>query len=67
MNERFSRAAAVARVDLAHEPDFTLGHVTVRPALREIAGGGQREIIDRGVMRVLVARAREAALFRATI
>jgi len=58
MNEHFSRAASVARVDLAREPDFTLGHVTVRPALREIAGAGRREIIDRGVMRVLVALAR---------
>jgi TolB-like protein/DNA-binding winged helix-turn-helix (wHTH) protein len=58
MNELFTRAAATARVDLAHEADFTLGHLAVRPALREIAAGGRQEIIDRRVMRVLVALSR---------
>src|ERR1700691_5721401 len=58
MNERFARAGAVARVDLAHEPDFVLGAIEVRPSLRELAGDGWRETIDRRVMQVLVALAR---------
>src|SRR6202035_1359192 len=58
MNERFARAAAVARIDLAHEPDFTLGRLDILPSLREIVCDGRREIIDRRVMQVLVAIAR---------
>lgn len=58
MNDRFARAGAVARVELAHEPDFTLGRIEVRPSLREIAGAGWSETIDRRVMQVLVALAR---------
>lgn len=58
MNERFSRSAAVARIELAHESDFALGPIEVRPALREIACDGRRETVDRRVMQVLVALAR---------
>ena len=58
MNERFARAAAVARVDLAHERDFALGCVEIRPSRREIVGEGLREILEPRVMRVLVALAR---------
>lgn len=58
MNDRFARAGAIARVDLAHEPDFALGRIEVRPSLRELAGDGFRETIDRRVMQVLVALAR---------
>ena len=58
MNERFARAGAIARVDLAHEPDFVLGKVQVRPGRREIVGAAWREIIDPRVMQVLVALAR---------
>ncbi|HEX4079286.1 MAG TPA: winged helix-turn-helix domain-containing protein [Rhizomicrobium sp.] len=58
MNDRFARAGAIARVDLAHEPDFALGRIEVRPSLRELAGEGWRETIDRRVMQVLVALAR---------
>jgi TolB-like protein/DNA-binding winged helix-turn-helix (wHTH) protein/tetratricopeptide (TPR) repeat protein len=58
MNERFVRAGAIARVDLAHEPDFALGGIEVRPSLRELAGEGWQETIDRRVMQVLVALAR---------
>jgi TolB-like protein/DNA-binding winged helix-turn-helix (wHTH) protein/tetratricopeptide (TPR) repeat protein len=58
MNNRFARAGAIARVELTHEPDFALGRVEVRPSLREIAGEGWRETIDRRVMQVLVALAR---------
>ncbi|HEX4157956.1 MAG TPA: winged helix-turn-helix domain-containing protein [Rhizomicrobium sp.] len=58
MNDRFARAGAIARVELAHEPDFALGRIEVRPSLRELAGEGWRETIDRRVMQVLVALAR---------
>ncbi len=58
MNERFARAGAMARVDLAHEPDFVLGAFQVRPALREIADQSWRETLEPRVMRVLVALAR---------
>jgi TolB-like protein/DNA-binding winged helix-turn-helix (wHTH) protein len=58
MNDRFARAGAIARVDLAHEPDFLLGRIEVRPSLRELAGESWRETIDRRVMQVLVALAR---------
>ncbi|HEY1614060.1 MAG TPA: winged helix-turn-helix domain-containing protein [Rhizomicrobium sp.] len=58
MNDRFARAGAIARVELAHEPDFHLGRIEVRPSLRELAGDGFRETIDRRVMQVLVALAR---------
>lgn len=57
MNDRFARAGATARIDLAHEPDFDLGEVCVRPSLREIAGKGWQETIDPRVMQVLVALA----------
>ena len=58
MNDRFARAGAIARVELAREPDFRLGRIEVRPSLRELAGEGFRETIDRRVMQVLVALAR---------
>jgi len=58
MNERFTRAAAMARIELAHEPDFALGRLKVRPSLREIEFDGGPETVDRRVMQVLVALAR---------
>jgi TolB-like protein/DNA-binding winged helix-turn-helix (wHTH) protein len=58
MNERFTRAAVLAHIELSHEPDFTMGRLKVRPSLREIAGNGRREIVDPRVMQVLVALAR---------
>src|SRR5580693_1377450 len=58
MNERLARAGAIARVELAHEPDFRLGRIEVRPSLRELGGEGFQETIDRRVMQVLVALAR---------
>src|SRR5947209_19896733 len=58
MNDRFVRAGVIARVNLAHEPDFLLGGVEVHPSLRERVGQGWRETIDRRVMQVLVALAR---------
>jgi TolB-like protein/DNA-binding winged helix-turn-helix (wHTH) protein/tetratricopeptide (TPR) repeat protein len=58
VNDRFARAGSIARVELAHEADFRLGPVEVRPSLRELAGEGWRETIDRRVMQVLVVLAR---------
>jgi len=58
MNERFSRAGLIARVDLVHEPEFALGNVQVRPALCEVAGPGWSETLEPRVMQVLVALAR---------
>jgi TolB-like protein/DNA-binding winged helix-turn-helix (wHTH) protein len=58
VNDRFARAGAIARVELAREPDFRLGRIEVRPSLRELAGEGWQETIDRRVMQVLVALAR---------
>lgn len=56
MNEPFIRARA--RIDLAHEPEFWLGAVQVRPARREIAGEAGQVTLEPRVMRVLVALAR---------
>jgi len=36
MNERFSSARLIARVELALEPDFSLGPVLIRPSSREV-------------------------------
>ncbi len=58
MNERFSRAGLIARVDLVHEPEFALGNVQVRPALCEVAGPGWSEMLEPRVMQVLVALTR---------
>jgi TolB-like protein/DNA-binding winged helix-turn-helix (wHTH) protein len=58
MNERLGRADLTVRVDLAHEVDFVLGPVTVRPARREIVGEGLQEVLEPRVMQVLVALAR---------
>jgi len=45
-------------VDLAQEPDFSLGSLQVRPSLREVLAGGEREVLEPRVMQVLVALAR---------
>lgn len=45
-------------VDLAHEPDFTLAGLQVRPSLREVVDDGEREVLEPRVMQVLVALAR---------
>jgi DNA-binding winged helix-turn-helix (wHTH) protein/tetratricopeptide (TPR) repeat protein len=47
------------RVELAHEPDFTLGRLTVSPSRREVArDDGEREVVEHRVMQVLVALSR---------
>ncbi|HEV7233154.1 MAG TPA: winged helix-turn-helix domain-containing protein [Sphingorhabdus sp.] len=43
------------RIDLAHEPDFTIGPLAVHPSTREVERGGEREVIEPRVMQVLVA------------
>jgi DNA-binding winged helix-turn-helix (wHTH) protein len=45
-------------VRLAHEADFRLGQLLVRPSLREASGAGCRVILEPRVMQVLVALAR---------
>jgi DNA-binding winged helix-turn-helix (wHTH) protein/dienelactone hydrolase len=49
---------APTSVDLAEEPDFTLGGLQVRPSLREVVDGDEREVLEPRVMQVLVALAR---------
>ena len=47
------------RVDLAHAPGFTLGHLSVRPALHQVVrDDGAEEVLQHRVMQVLVALAR---------
>jgi DNA-binding winged helix-turn-helix (wHTH) protein/TolB-like protein len=41
-------------VDLAHEPDFTIGAIQVGPALREVKCGSQVQSVEPRVMQVLV-------------
>ena len=45
-------------VDLAREPDFSLGPVRVRPSLRQVETAGGAETLEPRVMQVLVALAR---------
>lgn len=48
--------AASGRVELAHEPDFVIGRLTVSPSRRELVrDDGTREVIEHRVMQVLVA------------
>lgn len=49
--------ARTRRIDLAHQPDFDLGSVTVRPSLRTISGPGGETMLEPKVMQVLVALA----------
>lgn len=44
------------RIDLAREPDFALGRLTVTPSRREIIrDDGKREVMEHRVMQVLIA------------
>ena len=43
------------RIDLAHEPDFTVGALAVHPSTRELSRDGERAVIEPRVMQVLVA------------
>jgi DNA-binding winged helix-turn-helix (wHTH) protein/tetratricopeptide (TPR) repeat protein len=46
------------RIELAHQPDFRLGPLEVRPATREVVRGDRHEVLEPRVMQVLVALAR---------
>lgn len=47
------------KVDLAHEPDFVIGRLTVSPSRREVVrDDGQREVLEHRVMQVLIALSR---------
>ncbi|GAC1569099.1 MAG: hypothetical protein NVS3B27_12830 [Novosphingobium sp.] len=45
------------RIELAHEPDFPLGHILVRPSRCEVVVHGTAQTLQRRVMQVLVALA----------
>lgn len=46
----------LGKVELAHEPDFALGRLTVSPSRRELVrDDGVREVIEHRVMQVLIA------------
>jgi len=47
----------IGRILLAHEADFRLAQLLVRPSLREVVGGGRRDILEPRVMQVLVTLA----------
>ena len=45
-----------AKIELAHEPDFVLGRLTISPSRRELVrDDGTREVIEHRMMRVLIA------------
>src|SRR5271154_3276141 len=44
-----------SRIDLAGEADFTLGALRVRPSRREVGARGDRHVLQRRGMQVLVA------------
>jgi DNA-binding winged helix-turn-helix (wHTH) protein/Tfp pilus assembly protein PilF len=50
--------AVPGRVVLAHEPSFALGHVKVKPAIRQIVVKARSETLEPRVMQVLVVLAR---------
>ncbi len=58
MDELTQGFALHGRIDLAREPDFSLGPLRVRPSHCEVAGAGERRPVQRRVMQVLVALAR---------
>ncbi len=45
-------------MDLAGEPDFTLGDLQIQPSSREVVTSGSREVLEPRVMQVLVVLAR---------
>ena len=51
-------AVLAGRIDLAREPDFKIGLLSVRPSRRVLEGAGVRCVVQRRVMQVLVALAR---------
>jgi len=52
---------SLTRIELAQEPDFTLGALRIRPSRREVQAAGARHLLQRRVMQVLVALAHPTA------
>jgi DNA-binding winged helix-turn-helix (wHTH) protein len=48
------------RIDLAQEADFMLGGLRIRPSRCEVVADGERRVLQRKVMQVLVALARSS-------
>jgi DNA-binding winged helix-turn-helix (wHTH) protein len=56
MSEASTFPRKPAPIDLAHQPDFPLGSLTVKPSTREIVrADGLRDVLEPRVMQVLVA------------
>ena len=49
--------AVPGKVDLAHEPAFTLGHITIHPPTRQVIGRDVQQSVEPRVMQVLIALA----------
>jgi DNA-binding winged helix-turn-helix (wHTH) protein/tetratricopeptide (TPR) repeat protein len=61
MQEAFPSDGKPQAIDLAHQPDFSLGLLTVKPSTREIVRpDGARDVLEPRVMQVLVALHRAA-------
>lgn len=58
MNNESDGSAASARIDLAHEPDFMIGSLSVRPSSCSVEGDNWRMTVEPRVMQVLVMLAR---------
>ncbi|CAA9362759.1 MAG: hypothetical protein AVDCRST_MAG93-7756, partial [uncultured Chloroflexia bacterium] len=58
MATRTDALAVAGKVELAHQPAFTLGVLTVEPALRRIVRGHHEQSVEPRVMQVLVALVR---------
>lgn len=57
MNYALNAPRAAALIDLAQQPDFTIGAITVRPSIRQVIAGGRDEFVQPRVMQVLVVLA----------
>ncbi|MGH6987453.1 MAG: winged helix-turn-helix domain-containing protein [Caulobacteraceae bacterium] len=57
MDKLAQELPSLGRIDLAREPDFALGALAVRPSRCEIIRQGERRVLQRRVMQVLVALA----------
>ncbi|HEY2011712.1 MAG TPA: winged helix-turn-helix domain-containing protein [Rhizomicrobium sp.] len=56
MSGASTQTRKLALIDLAHQPDFALGRLTIKPSTREVVRpDGVREVLEPRVMQVLVA------------
>jgi Tol biopolymer transport system component/DNA-binding winged helix-turn-helix (wHTH) protein len=69
MNHQIGLPKKALSIDLATEPDFTLGAITVQPSLRRVASPENQEIVEPRIMQVLVtlARAKGSVVSRDTL